>query len=121
MLDRPVTRTIALRAAPEEVWGALTEAGRLSEWFGVRAEIDPRPGGAVRFSARDGEERRGLVEVADPPHRLVFRWRELNGALVGIVAGDASTVEFLLEPDGDGTRLVVTESPGILTPSGVES
>ena len=121
MLDRPVTRSIAIRAAPEEVWGALTDARRLSVWFGVEAEIDPRPGGAVRFSARDGGERRGLVETADPPHRLVFRWRELPGALVGVVVGNASTVEFLLEPDGNGTKLVVTELPGILSASGAGS
>lgn len=119
MADRPVTRSIALRAAPEEVWGALTDASRLSDWFGVQAEIDPRPGGAVRFANRDGGERRGLVEAAEPPHRLVFRWREIHG-LVGVVAGGASTVEFLLEPDGDGTKLVVTESPGILTASGAD-
>jgi uncharacterized protein YndB with AHSA1/START domain len=121
MLERPVTRSIALRAAPEEVWAALTDAGRLSVWFGVQAEIEPRRGGAVRFATRDGGERRGVVEAADPPHRLVFRWRELQSALDGIAAGDASTVEFLLERDEDGTRLVVTESPGILTASGAES
>ncbi|HEV8564347.1 MAG TPA: SRPBCC domain-containing protein [Actinomycetota bacterium] len=121
MLGQAVTRAIGLRAAPEEVWAALTDAERLSEWFGVRAEIDPRPGGAVRFGGPGRAERRGLVEAADPPHRLVFRWRELHGATDGIVAGDASTVEFLLERDGEHTRLVVTESPGVLTASGADA
>jgi uncharacterized protein YndB with AHSA1/START domain len=121
MLDQAVTRSVALRAAPEDVWAALTDADRLSEWFGVRAEIDPRPGGTVRIAERDGGERRGLVEVADPPRRLVFRWRETGRRMmVGLVSSEASTVEFLLERDGDGTRLRVTESPGVLAPSGVD-
>lgn len=121
MLDQAVTRSIALRAAPKEVWAALTDTDRLSEWLGVRAEIDPRPGGTVRIAERDGGERRGLVEVADPPHRLAFRWRETGRRMmVGLVSSEASTVEFVLEPDGDGTRLMVRESPGILAPSGAD-
>ena len=120
MPDQAVTRSIALRAAPEDVWAALTDAARLSEWFGVRAEIDPRPGGPVRIADAHGVERRGLVEVADPPRRLVFRWRETGRVMGGLASSEASTVEFLLEPDGDGTRLMVTESPGILAPSGAK-
>jgi uncharacterized protein YndB with AHSA1/START domain len=120
MPDQAVTRSIALRAAPQDVWAALTDANRLSEWFGVRAEIDPRPGGPVRIADREGGERRGLVEVADPPHRLVFRWRETGRVVAGLAPSEASTVEFLLEPDGEGTRLMVTESPGILAPSGAD-
>jgi uncharacterized protein YndB with AHSA1/START domain len=116
-MDRPITRSIALRVPPGEVWGALTDPDRLSEWFGVRAEIDPRPGGAVHFNGPEGAVRRGLVETADPPRRLVFRWRILRGSPAELVAGRVSTVEFLLEPDGEVTNLVVTESPGILTAS----
>lgn len=121
MLGQAVTRAIGLRAAPEVVWAALTDAEHLSEWFGIGAEIDSRPGGAVRFRGPGGAERRGVVEAADPPHRLVFRWRELYGGPVGVVVGHASTVEFLLERDDVGTRLVVTESPGVLTASGADA
>jgi uncharacterized protein YndB with AHSA1/START domain len=116
-VERPTTRSIALRVPLDEVWGALTDPARLSEWFGVRAEIDPRPGGAVRFDGPGEAVRRGLVETADPPRRLVFRWRTLRGSPAELVAGRVSTVEFLLEPNGEGTNLVVTESPGILTAS----
>ena len=105
-------KELRLRASPEEVWGALTQD--LSLWFGAAAEIDARPGGAVRFRWPDGTERRGLVETCDPPRRLAFRWRELRGAGVGLSIGDVSTVEFVLEPHAGATRLTVTESPGIL-------
>ncbi len=101
-----------LQATPEQAWAALTDD--LSSWFGADGEIDPRPGGAVRFRWFDGSERRGLVETFDPPRRLAFRWREIRGAGVGLSIGDVSTVEFVLEPDAGATRLTVTESPGIL-------
>ncbi len=110
--EEPIRKELHLEASPEEVWGALIHD--LSSWFGAAAEIDPRPGGAVRFRWPDGTERRGLVETCDPPRRLAFRWRELRGAGVGLVIGDVSTVEFVLEPDAGATRLTVTESPGIL-------
>ncbi|HEY7399633.1 MAG TPA: SRPBCC domain-containing protein [Actinomycetota bacterium] len=121
MLEHPITRTITLRATPEEVWAALTDMNRLSEWFGVRAEIDPRRGGAVRFVEDGGTERRGLVEAFEPPHRLAFRWRAVRLVARGVETGDASTVEFVLRREARGTTLVVTESPGILAASGAAS
>ncbi len=103
-----VRREVSLEAAPQDVWSALTQAPLLSAWFEAEAEIDPRPGGAVRFRSRDGTERRGVIELFDPPRRLAFRWR-LTQAL-----GEPSVVEFALQEKGTGTRLVVTESRGIL-------
>ena len=119
-MDESITREVTLAAAPEEVWAALTDPDRLSEWFGADAEIDPRAGGAVSFHGPEGTERRGLVELAEPASRLVFRWRELHRTRSGLVTGEASTVEFHLERDGDGTRLVVIESPGLFAASGAE-
>jgi uncharacterized protein YndB with AHSA1/START domain len=118
MLERPITRTITLQATPKEVWTALTDPARLSEWFGVRAEIDPRRGGAVRFAADGGTERRGIVETFEAPHRLVFRWRAVRLVAGGVETGDVSTVEFVLRSENGGTTLVVTESPGVLAASG---
>ncbi|MCU1495731.1 MAG: ATPase, partial [Acidimicrobiaceae bacterium] len=41
-----IERTVTLTRAPREVWRALTTADGLSAWFGERASIDLRPGGA---------------------------------------------------------------------------
>lgn len=70
-------------------------------------EIDPRVGGRYRFSSlRDGEnsDSWGYYRELDPGRRLVFTWfvdaeeeRE-----------DNSTVTLLLEPDGSGTRAVLS-------------
>jgi len=109
MGKEPVTRSIQLDAPPPEVWRVLTEASLLSDWFDAEAELDPRVDGAVRFRFRDGSELRGVVLACDPPRSLSFRWRDVRAR------GTAAVVEFSLEPVSGGTRLTVTESPGVLS------
>lgn len=110
-VDRPIRRAVTIAAPPGEVWTALTDERELAGWFGAAAEIDLRRGGAVRFRWPDGTERRGLVVTLDQPRRLAFRWRDVtNGRVTGT---DATVVAFELDPCGDATRVVVTESPGI--------
>jgi len=109
MAQAPVTRSIQLGAPPPDVWRALTEASLLSDWFEAEVELDPRVGGAVRFRFPDGSELRGVVVACDPPRHLGFRWRDIH------LLGDAAVVEFSLDPVSDGTRLTVTESPGVVS------
>jgi uncharacterized protein YndB with AHSA1/START domain len=112
---RTIRREVRLPESPGEVWDAVTQPDRLAAWFGADAELELRPGGPVRFRWNDGTQRRGLIEAIDPPQRLVFRWRELAGTGLELRVGEISRVEFHLEPDGQGTRLTVTETPGMAT------
>lgn len=93
-----VTREIDLEAPPEEVWEALTDQAKLSEWFANDVELDPKPGGEGLFRWDDGEERRALVEEVEPGRRFVFTW-------------DESRVVIELEEIPAGTRVTVVESP----------
>jgi uncharacterized protein YndB with AHSA1/START domain len=111
----PVQRVVELDATPDVVWGTITRSEELAAWFGADAEVDPRPGGPVRFRWPDGSERRGVVEVAERPRRFAFRWRELGRNERGIQIGETSRVEFLLEPIAQRTRLTVMEHPGIVS------
>jgi uncharacterized protein YndB with AHSA1/START domain len=88
-----VERETVVPGTPEEVWRAVVE----SDWLGEDLVIEPQPGGEL-----GGEERRGFVEEADPPRRLVFWW--------GAEGEDATRVEIDLEQVADGTRLRVVES-----------
>jgi uncharacterized protein YndB with AHSA1/START domain len=100
-----VRREVVLPVAPEELWPALTEPDRLAEWFAPEVEIDARPGGGAVFRWEDGT-RRAVVEEVDAPHRLSFRWAELDSD-----GGAApSRVEFSLEEVEGGTRLRVVET-----------
>ncbi|MGH2572426.1 MAG: SRPBCC domain-containing protein [Actinomycetota bacterium] len=106
-----VRRVIELHATPEEVWSALTRPDQLARWFGAEAEIDVRPGGALRFTWPDGTVRRGLVEDSRAPEYLAFRWRAIGHSPEDLSAGSATRVEFLLERLAAGTRLTLVESP----------
>lgn len=104
-------REVALGATPERVWEALVVPSELARWFGAEAEIELRPGGAVRFTWPDGVVRRGLVEEVVPARRLVLRWREVRAGPRSVEVGEGTRVVFELEVDGGGTLLTLTESP----------
>lgn len=71
--------------------------------------IEPRVGGRVFESWRDGDAERvheiGRVLVWEPPRRFVFSWRAINFA-----PAEHTEVEVLFEPADDGTRVTVTHS-----------
>jgi uncharacterized protein YndB with AHSA1/START domain len=93
-----VTREIELDAPPEEVWDALTDENRLSEWFANDVDLDPEPGGEGTFRWDNGEVRHAVVEEVVPLERFTFTW-------------DESRVEIELEEIPAGTRVTVVESP----------
>jgi uncharacterized protein YndB with AHSA1/START domain len=105
-----IERHVDLPASPDEVWEALTDPERLSSWFGARARLQARRGARVWFRWDDGRERGGVIEEADRPTRLSFRWlpfERLPGG--GHRPSGTGRVEFVLEPVTGGTRLRVTE------------
>ncbi|WP_030902031.1 SRPBCC domain-containing protein [Streptomyces sp. NRRL F-5126] len=57
-----------------EVWEALTDPARLSQWFPFQVGLDPRPGGAISFTSPGGEERGTTGTVTDlvPPGLFAF-------------------------------------------------
>ena len=93
-----IRKEIVLPAERDEVWDALTDAERLEDWFANDVELDLRPGGGASFRWENGEERHATVTEVEPGRRLAFDWE------------DEGTVEFTLDDDVDGTRLVVVES-----------
>jgi uncharacterized protein YndB with AHSA1/START domain len=107
MVDR-VEREALLQAPPGEVWTALTEPERLAAWLADGAEVDLRPGGELALRMPDGTKRRGFVEAADAPARLVFWWREVNDG--GEDEEELTRVEILLAEAPQGTVLRVVES-----------
>jgi len=110
----PVTREVTIAAPAASVWRALTDPVELAAWFGAEVELDVRRGGAVRFRWPDGTERRGIVVDLSAPRRLAFRWRTLRTAEGGLATTASAVVTFELEPDGDVTRVAVTEQPGVM-------
>ena len=85
----------------DDLWSALTDPSRLSNWIG-EVEGDLRPGGEFRFSFfATGSEGTGRVEACDPARRL----------LVTMALGepDEDVIEATLGTDSDQAILVWEE------------
>jgi uncharacterized protein YndB with AHSA1/START domain len=101
-----IERTISIAASPDTVWEFLVEPDKMTRWMGMRAELDPRPGGVYRCEVIPGHTARGEVVELDPPRRLVFTWGwERSGDEDSQVPPGTSTIEIDVTPDGDGTSL----------------
>jgi uncharacterized protein YndB with AHSA1/START domain len=99
-----VRRVVEIGAPRERVWSALTEPAELLRWFPTgRAEIDLRPGGEASFVWEESADE-AVVDVVEPPDRLVFRWRPAG------LDRPFTTVSFTLEEMAGGTRLTLVES-----------
>jgi uncharacterized protein YndB with AHSA1/START domain len=102
-----IERNVQLAHPPAKVWAALTTPEGLSAWFGDRATIDLRPGGAAQMTFRSGLTVDMRVERVEEPAVFGFTWR-----LPDLPEDDPrrTYVEFTLEAVGAGTRLRVVET-----------
>ena len=102
-----IERVVELAHPPSKVWTALTTAEGLGAWFGDRATIDLRPGGAARLIWDEGASQDLRIERVEEPRVFAFTW-----PIHGLPDDDPrrTYVEFTLEPVGAGTRLTVAES-----------
>jgi uncharacterized protein YndB with AHSA1/START domain len=104
-----ITRETRIATSQQRVWDVVTRAEHVGRWFGdAGAEIDLRPGGALRLSYAEHGTFLGRVEQVSPIDLFSFRWARPKDTEPR--PGNSTLVEFRLFPDGDGTLLVVTES-----------
>jgi uncharacterized protein YndB with AHSA1/START domain/DNA-binding transcriptional ArsR family regulator len=96
-----------IRATPEQVWRALTDADLTARYW-VHANVsDWQPGSTWEHRRLDGSQQPdvvGRVLEAEPPTRLVVTFQDPGDE----PAGGPSVVTFLLEPHHDIVRLTVT-------------
>jgi len=95
-----VVLEIRIHAAPETVFALLTDPAHMKTWVAELVEADPQPGGLIRISDPAGVSIEGTYLEVVANSKVVFTW----GGVEGLRPGQ-STVEFLLEPDGEGTVL----------------
>lgn len=96
-----LTFTRHLAHSPEKVWRAVTEPEHLQAWFPDEIVGERRAGAPLRFVQRTGDSFDGEMLRFEPPTLLELAW--------GV---DVLRIE--LEPDGDGTRLTLTDTFGEL-------
>jgi uncharacterized protein YndB with AHSA1/START domain len=105
-MSRSIRKEMSIPQSREQVWRAVATSGALAEWM-YPNDFEPRVGHRFTFRVppNPAVNFEGLVvhcEVleCEPPARLVFSW-SAGGPVTN------TRVSFQLEPDGDGTRLVL--------------
>jgi uncharacterized protein YndB with AHSA1/START domain len=96
-----VERSIHVDAPAEVLYELLTDAEQFARWMADSAEIDPRVGGAVRWTHANGDSCAGQFVELVPGRRVVFTygWERPD---VEIPPG-STTVEITLHASGTGT------------------
>lgn len=99
-----VEQRLEIAAPPAVVYELFTDATELVRWMAPTAEVDPVPGGAIRWTHANGDSCIGKFVALVPGRRVTFTygWDRPD---VEIPPG-STTVEIRLEPHGaDGTLL----------------
>jgi uncharacterized protein YndB with AHSA1/START domain len=105
---RSVEQRVRIAASPETVWNFWTDASRLCEWWGIRAEIEPRPGGILRVvMGDDGPVMSGAYVTLEPFSRLVFTFGWEGNPMGEALAPGSTQVEVTLTPVNGGTDLLL--------------
>jgi uncharacterized protein YndB with AHSA1/START domain len=108
-MTNTIRRQMLIPQPREEVWRAITDSATLAEWM-FPNDFEPRVGHHFTFLVPgnpkmdfDGLTVRCEVLQCQPPSLLVFSW-SAGGAV------ENTRVRFVLEPDGDGTRVLFEHS-----------
>jgi uncharacterized protein YndB with AHSA1/START domain len=100
-----------IRTSPERLWSALTDAAFMKEyWFGNHCDSRWTAGASWKNVSGDGRVLDvGEIVEADPPRRLVIRWR--NQAKPELEAEGDSLCTMELAPSGSGAvKLSITHT-----------
>ena len=105
------SESVTVAAPPSEVWALVTAMDRYGEWSSEntggywRKKADGVPGTGevgdefVGINRRDGVEWKALVEIVEREEERVFAF------ITGGSAMNFVQWKYVLEPEGDGTRL----------------
>lgn len=113
MTDPVVAKAeVVIYASPARVWQALTEPDLIEKYlFGAHVETDWQPGSPIVYRGEwqgQAYEDKGVVLEVQPEKRLVSTyWSPLSG--VPDEPAYYKTVTYELAPEGEGTRVSVTQ------------
>jgi uncharacterized protein YndB with AHSA1/START domain len=100
-----------IRTTPEKLWSALTDDVEFMKryWFGVHCESQWTAGSSWKMVHGDGQiTDDGEIVEAEPPRRLVIRWRHQSKPELKAEGESYCTME--LEPSGPAVKLSITHT-----------
>jgi uncharacterized protein YndB with AHSA1/START domain len=107
---------IDIKATPEEVFRAVSEADGITKWFVPEARVDPRVGGEYYISFGPGMSATNIISAYDPyTHFGAYRERSFafgrEGKPVETGVTRKIATDYYIEALGDGvTRLRLVQS-----------
>jgi len=111
--DHVARLTARIAAPPAAVWSAITDAASFTTWRADVTKVDLLPATASGPSWREYSRHGAItmvVDLAQPPHRLVGRIAD-----EGLPYGGKWIYE--IEPDGDSaSRVTITEAGSVYNP-----
>jgi uncharacterized protein YndB with AHSA1/START domain len=102
-----------IRTTPEKLWSALTTDAEFMKqyWFGCHCESQWTAGSSWTLVSGEGSILDvGAIVEADPPRRLVIRWRNQQKPELAAEGDSQCTME--LEPTGPAVKLSITHTIG---------
>jgi uncharacterized protein YndB with AHSA1/START domain len=109
-----IEREIVVHAPVSRVWKALTDVKEFSQWFGVRAKGQFKPGARVDMVSTqpgyEGIEWFVLIEDVEPERRFSWKWHPGANQADRPADEPPTLVVFELIPVANGTRVKITES-----------
>ena len=114
MQDR-IEKRVELNAPVERVWRALTNHVEFGEWFKVRIDapfvVGEKSTGQMTYPGFEHMPWEAEVVAMEEPRYFAYRWPPYYDGLDVDTSQDPWTlVEFRLEPHGEGTQLILSES-----------
>jgi len=100
-----------IRTTPEKLWSALTDDVEFMKqyWFGIHCESRWTAGSPWKMLSGEGEILdAGEILEAEPPRRLVIRWRHQKRPELTAEGDSLCTLE--LESSGTAVRLSITHT-----------
>ena len=103
-----------IRTTPERLWSALPTPEFIRQyWFGMHCESDWKPGSPWKLVFADGRlADAGEIVEADPPQRLVIKWRNEWNAEMRAEGYSLCTfqIESVLDASPQAVKLSITHA-----------
>lgn len=105
--NNTITKQIFIECRPETLFPFFTDPDKLVRWMGRKVLLNPSIGGKFRIDINGSDVAIGEYKEIVPNERILMTWGWEKSKLV---PPGASTIEFRLTPQHNGTLLTLTHS-----------
>ncbi len=106
--DSALEKEIHIKARPETIFPFFTDPLKMVRWIGLKATLEPRPGGIYRVDMNGKDIANGEYIEITPYSRVVFSWGWEEPK--SMLPPGSSIVEVTLTPDQEGTTVKLRHS-----------